>query len=265
MTNKKNETDFCRYTPFLPEPSWVPVAKWIRVRLDNKYVASSKRVMLRRNSPLVYYFPKNDVNMDLLENAGQSAETDYWGAPTDWHIEINSKKTENVAWSYEEPADKAPENIRQYIAFKWNAMDTWMEENEEVFVHPRDPYHRIDVCNSSRHVQITVSGETVAETRCAVFLFETGLPVRYYFPKTSVRLDLLQPSSHHTQCPYKGKASYYSVINGGEAMKNLAWTYLFPNAEVLKIKALVAFFTERLDEVFVDGVKLPKMKTKWSL
>jgi uncharacterized protein (DUF427 family) len=264
MTDESKEKVFFQHTPFLPEPKWIPVAKWVRNRFRCEYVASSKRVMLKRNFPMVYYFPKDDVNMKLLEKAGQSSESDEWGTPTAWHIEFNSEKKENAAWSYEQPTDKAPENIQNYIAFKWSAMDTWMEENEEVFVHPRDPYHRIDVCNSSRHVRIAVSGETIAETRCAVFLFETGLPVRFYFPKTSVRLGMLQPTDHHTHCPYKGKASYYSVTNGADTLKNLAWTYPFPNAEVLKIKALVAFFTEKLDEVFIDGKKLPKIKTKWS-
>lgn len=264
MTDQKIEQDFLQHTPFLSEPNWVPVAKWVRNRFGNEYVANSKRVMLRRNFPLVYYFPKDDVNMDLLEKAGQSSESDDWGNPSVWHLKLDNKKTENAAWSYEKPTDKAPENIQNYIAFKWDAMDSWMEENDEVFVHPRDPYHRIDVCHSSRHVRIAVSGETVAETRCAAFLFETGLPVRYYFPKTSVRLDMLQPTNHQTNCPYKGTASYYSVVKRDQKFENLVWTYPFPNAEVLKIKSLVSFFTEKLDEVFIDGEKLPKQKTKWS-
>jgi uncharacterized protein (DUF427 family) len=129
-------------------------------------------------------------------------------------------------------------------------------------VHPRDPYHRIDVCNSSRHVRIVVSGKTVAETRCPVLLFETGLQVRFYIRKTDVQLDMLQPTDHQTQCPYKGITSYYSVNAGGNVTENLVWTYPFPNAEVFKIKDLVAFHTEKLDDVFIDGKKFPKYTAK---
>lgn len=152
--------------------------------------------------------------------------------------------------------------MENYIAFKWEAMDIWLEEDDEVRVHPRDPYHRIDVCNSSRHVRIVISGETVAETRRPVLLFETGLPSRFYIPKTDVKPGLLQPTNHQTKCPYKGTASYYSIKINDKELKNLVWTYPFPNAEVFKIKDRLAFYTEKLDEVFIDGEKLSQDKTR---
>lgn len=144
-------------------------------------------------------------------------------------------------------------------------MDIWLEEREEVRVHPRDPYHRIDVCTSSRQLRILAYGETLADTCCPVLLFETGLPVRFYMPKTDINPDMLEPTRQQTHCPYKGTASYYSVKGAdGNKMENIAWFYPFPNEEVFKIKNLVAFFTEKLDDVFIDDVKLPKEKTKWS-
>jgi uncharacterized protein (DUF427 family) len=85
-----------------------------------------------------------------------------------------------------------------------NEIDHWYEEDEEVFVHPRDPYHRVDVLNSSRHVKILVDGEVVAETDRPRILFETGLPPRYYFPPEDVSEDVLLPSDKNTECPYKG-------------------------------------------------------------
>lgn len=260
MTSQRAENIFLQYPPFISEPNWVPVAKWVRVRLGDDYIANSQQVMLKRKFPMVFFFPQDDVNMELLEAAGQSSRSDEWGAHTAWHVKTDYKKAENAAWSYEKPTTKAPENIDKYIAFNWHAMDAWLEEEEEVRVHPRDPYHRIDTCNSSRHVRISISGEVVAETRRPVLLFETGLPVRFYIPKTDVRLDMLQPTNHQTQCPYKGTASYYSIKNGSDTLKNLVWTYPFPNASVLKIKDMLAFFTEKLDDVFIDGRKLTMVK-----
>jgi uncharacterized protein (DUF427 family) len=73
-------------------------------------------------------------------------------------------------------------------------MDAWFEEDEEVFVHPRDPYHRIDVLRSSRRVKVVLAGETVGETVQPTLLFETGLPVRYYFPRIDLRMELFLPS-----------------------------------------------------------------------
>jgi uncharacterized protein (DUF427 family) len=100
-------------------------------------------------------------------------------------------------------------------------MDAWFEEDEEVFVHPRDPYHRVDVLESSRHVRVSVDGEVVAETDCPMVLFETGLPPRYYIPPEDVREDVLVPSDKQTQCPYKGIASYHSVKVGDETAEDL--------------------------------------------
>lgn len=260
MINQKSDNIYIKHPPFISEPNWVPVAKWMRVRLGNDYIANSQRVMLKRKFPMVYFFPQDDVNMKLLARVGQSSNSDEWGNHTEWHLKNNGKTLKNAAWSYEKPTDKAPENIEKYIAYKWNAMDAWLEEDEEVRVHPRDPYHRIDTCNSSRHVRISISGDVVAETRRPVLLFETGLPVRFYIPKTDVCLDMLQPTNHQTQCPYKGTASYYSIKNRSDTLKNLVWTYPFPNAVVLKIKDMLAFFTEKLDEVFIDEKKLPRDK-----
>lgn len=143
-------------------------------------------------------------------------------------------------------------------------MDSWLEEDEPVRVHPRDPYHRLDVCHSSRHLRVVVSGKTVADSRKPVMLFETGLPARFYIPKTDVRQQLLKPTDHKTECPYKGEASYYSIVVDGEESENFAWTYPFPNQEVNKIKDHVAFYTEKIDEVFVDGKPMPEMKTMFS-
>src|SRR6185437_832024 len=94
--------------------------------------------------------------------------------------------------------------IRDLIRFEWAAMDEWMEEDEPVYTHPRDPYHRVDILHSSRHVRVQVDGVTVADSVRPVILFETGLPPRYYLPLSDIRTELLTPTDTATHCPYKG-------------------------------------------------------------
>ncbi len=258
MTDQLSNDEFFQYTPGIHEPTWIPVAKKVQVKLKHVTIADSQRVMLKREFPMAYFFPQEDVQIQFLEESHQSSKSDAWGNPLYMHVKTGSKVAEHAAWSYKKPTDHAPSDIEGYIAFEWDAMDLWMEEDEEVRVHPRDPYHRIDVCHSSRHVRIVISGETIAETRCPVILFETGLPARFYIRKTDVRLDLLEPTAHQTECPYKGTASYYSIKTDEHKMENVVWTYPFPNAEMNKIKDLVAFYAEKIDDVFIDGKKLTK-------
>jgi uncharacterized protein (DUF427 family) len=142
-------------------------------------------------------------------------------------------------------------------------MDAWYEEDDEVFVHPRDPHHRVDVLNSSRHVKVVVEGVVVAETRRPRLLFETGLPTRYYIPKIDVRMDLLEPTDSITACPYKGRASYWSVRAGERLLEDLVWVYPAPIPECPKIENLLSFYNEKVD-IYVDGELQPRPKTHWS-
>jgi uncharacterized protein (DUF427 family) len=126
-------------------------------------------------------------------------------------------------------------------------MDHWYEENEEVFVHARDPYHRIDVIQSDRHIRISLEGQVLAETRRAVGLFEASLPARWYIPREDVLAEL-EPSDTHTGCPYKGTASYYSVkLEDGSIRKDLIWYYEDPLPEVGRIAGLLCFYNEKVE------------------
>jgi uncharacterized protein (DUF427 family) len=138
-----------------------------------------------------------------------------------------------------------------------------VRRGREVFVHPRDPYHRVDVLESSRHVKVTVNGEVVAETQRPKVLFETGLPPRYYVPPEDVREGALRPSEKTTLCPYKGEASYKSVEAGGELVEDLVWYYPEPIPGVEKIRDHLCFFNEKVD-LEVDGEEQPKPRTQWS-
>jgi uncharacterized protein (DUF427 family) len=142
-------------------------------------------------------------------------------------------------------------------------VDAWFEEDDEVFVHARDPYHRVDVLNSSRHVRVEIDGATVAASRRPRLLFETGLPTRYYLPKADVRMDLLEPTDTTTRCPYKGEAIYWSARIGGQLREDVVWSYPYPIPEIPKIEHLLAFFNERVD-LYVDGELQVRPQTPWS-
>jgi uncharacterized protein (DUF427 family) len=236
----------------------------VRVVFGGETVADSRRVKLMHEKGLlpVYYFPEEDVRMDLLEESNDTTYCPFKGDASYWSVQVGDTVAENAVWSYPEPIDSAPP-LAGYLAFYWRMMDHWYEEDEEVFVHPRDPYHRVDVLESSRHVKVAVNGEVVAETERPTILFETGLPPRYYIPPEDVREDVLARSEKMTRCPYKGVASYYSVQAGGEQMEDLVWYYPEPIPEAAKIRGHLAFFNERVD-LDVEGEELERPKTQWS-
>jgi uncharacterized protein (DUF427 family) len=211
----------------------------------------------------VYYIPKQDIRFDLLEHTDRSTHCPYKGDAEYWSIVVGERRVENAVWGYPSPIEGAPD-LSEYVAFYWNKVDNWFEEDEEVFVHARDPYKRVDAIRSSRHVEIRLNGETVADTTRPVLLFETSLPTRYYIPKLDVRLDLLRPSMRSTACPYKGTASYFSVaVPGAEIVENIAWVYPTPIPQLPTIENHLCFFNEHVD-VIVDGVLQDRPTTKWS-
>jgi uncharacterized protein (DUF427 family) len=236
----------------------------VRAVFGGETVADSRRVKLMHEKGLlpVYYFPEEDVRMDLLEESDHTTYCPFKGDASYWSVRVGDKVAENAVWSYPDPIDSVPQ-LGGYLAFYWRMMDHWFEEDEEVFVHPRDPYHRVDVLESSRHVKVRVNGEVVAETERPRILFETGLPPRYYFPPEDVRKEALVPSDKQTQCPYKGVASYYSVEADGRRAEDLVWYYPEPIPEAAKIRGHLAFFNERVD-LEVDGVEQERPQTQWS-
>ena len=237
----------------------------VRVKFNGEIIADSTNAHLlfeTRHLP-VYYFPRSDVRMDRMTPTDHHTFCPYKGTASYWTIAVGDKVAENVVWGYPEPFEEVAA-IKDFVAFYWNRVDAWYEEDEEIFVHPRDPYKRVDVLDSSRSVQVVVGGQVVAETRRARFLFETRLPTRYYIPPEDVRMDLLVPSETVTRCPYKGKASYYSVKLGDRVFNDLVWSYPDPIPECPKIKDYLCFFNEQVDEIRVEGVPAERPVTPWS-
>jgi len=210
----------------------------------------------------VLYFPEAEVRMDLVEPTDHSTRCPFKGEASYWSVRVVDRVAENAVWSYPDPIEDAPP-IAGYFAFYWRQMDEWLEEDEPAIVHVRDPYHRVDVLDSSRHVRVTVNGEVVAETNRPRVIYETGLPPRWYFPPEDVRADALVPSDTQTGCAYKGFASYHSVQVGGEEEEDLVWFYPEPTRDVERIKGYLAFFNERAD-IEVDGELQDRPVTQWS-
>jgi uncharacterized protein (DUF427 family) len=207
-----------------------------------------------------YYFDQDDVRSDLLSATAQTDHSPSRGDAQRHTVEVGDRRAEAAAgWYIESPIDEIVGTVR----FDWDAMDAWFEEDEQVHVHPRNPYTRIDILQSARHVRIEVDGVTVADSHQARLLFETGLPVRYYLPKTDVRMDLLTPTEHVTHCPYKGDANYYSVHVDGTTHDDLAWWYKHPTRESDPIAGRVCFYDERVD-VYVDGQRRARPKTHFA-
>ncbi len=219
-----------------------PSERWVRASLGGTVVADSKRVQLLYLPPPLnsYAFPRADVRWDLVRESDDVGSMPGLGEVKHWSVSAGGKVAHDAAWTFPEP----PQGL-------------------EALSDPRDPYHRVDVLNSSRHVKVTVDGELVAETRRPRLLFETSLPVRYYIPRLDVRMNLLEPSGTTSRCPYKGEASYWSVRAGTEVQSDLAWSYKFPIPECPKIENLIAFFNERVD-LDVDGERLERPITPWS-
>ena len=234
--------------------------KWVRARLGPVDVADSKRVRLvwepDRVVP-VYAFPEEDVRMDLLRPSRRPDPEAHEGTASRFWALVRGDADDYVAWAYDDP------DLAGYVAVRWNAMDAWYEEDERVLGHPRDPFKRIDVRQSSRHVRVEVDGHTLADTRLARLLFETGHPTRYYLPPEDVRRDLLRPSPGTSFCAYKGQASYWSVSVGERVYEDIAWTYRDPLPDNAQIRDLVCFFNEKA-ELYVDGELVARPETQWS-
>lgn len=236
-----------------------PSPRWVRVESNDEIIADSKRVLLMRESSrrLGYWFPEDDVRLEYLKPSRLGSDGRQY-----YDVRVRDVIAESAAWSYRIPPP-GKEDITGYFTFRWKQMDHWYEEEEEVFVHPRDPYHRVDTLPSSRHIQVKVAGVVIAESNRPFLLFETGLPTRYYIPREDVHMEYLERTSAETVCPYKGIASYWSVNAGGQNLRNLAWGYMDPIAESPKIRGLVCFFNERVD-IYVDGDLQERPITPWS-
>jgi uncharacterized protein (DUF427 family) len=238
-----------------------PTPKRLRVEVGGVTIADSRRAMMLLESghQPIFYFPPQDVRTDVLKDSDRHTHCPKKGDASYYTIHAGGEEVKDGAWYYPNPLPGAPP-IKDLIAFYFNRMGRWLEEGEQINVHPRDPYHRVDVLATDRHIRISLDGTLLAETDRALALFESNLPTRWYLPIEDVRPEL-EPSDTITSCPYKGTASYYSVqLEGG---KDLVWYYEQPLDEVGRIKGLVCFFNEKVD-IELDGELQERPDSPWS-
>ncbi|MBB3086985.1 DUF427 domain-containing protein [Geodermatophilus sabuli] len=246
----------------VPAGSVAPAPRRVRAVLAGRTVLDTVRARYVWEWPPYpqYYVPLADVDTSLLLDEGTSEQTPRGTAR---HAALVVGDVHRPGAAALHGAD-APEQLRDTVRFEWSALDAWFEEDEEVFVHPRNPYARVDAVRSTRHVRVELDGVVLAESGAPVMVFETGLPPRTYFPRSAVDSTHLVPSTTRTQCPYKGHTSaYWSVEVGGTVHPDLAWSYDFPTRDVLPIAGMVAFFDEKVD-VVVDGQRQERPHTPFS-
>ena len=236
-------------------------AKRVRAFVAGVAIADTTHPLLVWEGPSypAYYLPLADVRTDLLVTTSTVTHSPSRGDAQQFTVKVAGVERPDAALQYHDPPI---EELRDHVRFDWNAMDAWFEEDEEVYVHPRSPYVRVDILPTSRRVRVEIDGVVFADSGHAHVLFETGLTARWYVPKTDVRMDLLVPTETVTRCPYKGTAEYWSAQAGGRVEPDVAWSYRTPLPESERIAGLVAFYNERVD-LFVDGERQERPKTKF--
>jgi uncharacterized protein (DUF427 family) len=238
-----------------------PNPKWVRGMVDGQAVVDSQDARFVWEIPYypAWYFPVDDVAGKLVEN-GETVRSPTRGEGTRYDIVVGDRTLANAAWRH---LNSPVEELQGLVRIEWDALDAWFEEEVEVFVHPRSPEVRVDALPSSRHVRVLIDGDVVADSHHPTILYETGLPPRYYLPKTDVRMDLLTPTELSTACPYKGWANYWTVTAGDTRYENMVWGYRTPLPESEPIAGLVCFYNEKVD-IEIDGVLLERPDTPFS-
>jgi uncharacterized protein (DUF427 family) len=244
-----------------------PIDKWVRALVDDTVVVDSRRPLLfwEEDFPVPgYAFVPEDVRTDLLtpnpaEPTGPFFHRPHGPVAEFYDLAVGDRVLPQVAWRRDDPA------LADRIVFSWGrpGIDRWLEEDEEVHSHPRDPHHRVEVLQSSRHVVVSLDGTVLADSHRPVLLFETGLPTRFYLPVEDVVTDALEPAETRSRCPYKGVAERYWSVAGRPDAKNVAWSYPEPLPAVDKIAGRIAFYNELVD-LTVDGELQPRPESPFS-
>jgi uncharacterized protein (DUF427 family) len=203
-----------------------------------------------------YYVPVGDVRMEYLNDENHVQELQF-GSSRLFSLTSPERTQKSAARLYDSGV------VAGSVRFEWDAID-WVEEDEPIIGHPRNPYVRVDALRSHRHIRVELDGVVLAETHSPVLLFETGLPTRYYIDRTDVAFAHLITTSAETVCPYKGFTSQYWAVKIGDAVHpDLAWTYDYPLREVAPIAGMIAFYNEKLD-IFVDDTRLARPLTHFA-
>jgi uncharacterized protein (DUF427 family) len=189
----------------------------------------------------VPYVPLDDFDAELLDRTDHTTHCPFKGDASYWSVRAGDSVVENAVWAYEDPLPEASW-LKGYGALYWDKATAWFAEEERVFAHLRDPFHRVDVLDSSRPVTVRTNGRVVARSERPKLLFETGVPTRAYVPRADVVPGALGDSENRSVCPYKGQSRYLSV----DGVADAAWTYDAPLPDAIKVQGHVCFDDERV-------------------
>ena len=245
------------FLPATPMPERVlyvePLRRRMSVELGGSVIARSDGAVILFEPARypVAYFPIGDVEQGVLRRSDHESTHPDLGK-TAWFnvLGADGEITRRGAWEHVDPPAQAAA-LRDTVAFAWRAMDAFYEEDERILGHAADPYHRIDIRRTSRHLVVRQDDRIVADTHAPLVLYESGFAPRWYVPRTDVAAEALHAVDGQTFCPYKGLASYYDI---GEA-RNAAWSYRAPFEEVARIADLVSFYPTKVT-ITIDGEKL---------
>jgi uncharacterized protein (DUF427 family) len=235
--------------------------KRVRTYVDGDLVADTLAPLLVWEAPYypTYYIPVGDVRAELV-GTGATEHSPSRGTGEVFDLVTARRTIPGAARRY--PDSPFPE-LRDAVRLEWAAMDEWLEEDEPIYTHPRDPYTRVDILASSRLVRVELDGVVLAESHSPRILFESHLPPRYYLPLSDLRLELFRPSDSVTHCPYKGAATYFTLELAGRTYPDFVWIYRSPLPESQKVTGLACFYNEKVD-LFIDGVPQERPETKFS-
>ncbi|MFQ4148347.1 DUF427 domain-containing protein [Arthrobacter sp. LAPM80] len=242
------------------ELRYEPTTKHIRALLDGVPVLDSRQAVVvwepRRVVPC-YAVPTDGVVSVLspAETAVRGGDIPpmlHPGIPFSRHsapgmaldVSAGGQTAAGAAFRLDDP------DLEGYVAFDPGAFD-WFEEDDAVQSHPRDPFHRVDIRHSSRHVLVSSSRNVLAESTTPIMVFETGMDERIYLPPTDVNWDALVATDSATLCPYKGTASYWRLARtdagGDDAGGDVAWSYVNPLAPAAEMAGYVCFYDNLVD------------------
>jgi uncharacterized protein (DUF427 family) len=238
-----------------------PVPRRIRAVLHGQTVLDTTRALYVWEAPYYpqFYIPAADVAKDVLVDEDHEQKLKR-GVARRQTLKVGDTVRPAAARLYgPETADGLADTVR----FEWDAVDAWYEEDEQVFVHPRNPYVRVDALRSTRKLRVEIDGVELASSSSPVMVFETGLPTRYYLNRTDVDFAALEATDTQTACPYKGVTSgYWSARIGDTEHRDIAWAYDFPTHQLLPITGLIAFYNEKVD-TYLDDVLLERPETRF--
>ena len=236
-----------------------PVPRRVRAQLGGRTVLDTTRALYLWEWPFYPQFliPADDVDPAALVDEQHSSRLSR-GTVARVGLRGGGVERRGAGHRYE---DSPIDGLAGTIRFDWDALDAWFEEDEEIFVHPRNPYVRVDALRSTRTVRVELDGVLLAESSAPVMVFETGLPTRCYLDRGDVDMSRLRPTETVTECPYKGRTTSCWSVQTDEALHaDLAWSYAFPTRQLLPVVGLIAFYDEQVD-VTLDGKPQARPKT----